>query len=187
MTQIYFVRHAEPNYRNHDDAARELSPRGQEDCRLVTEFLLDKGVSVVFSSPYRRALDTMRPFACAARLPIQHVADFRERRVDDKWIDDFDDFCRRQWADFEYRLPGGESLREVQQRNVAALQEVLLRYENQRIAIGGHGTAIASVLNHYDPSFGHAQFEHIRRLTPWIVRLDFEGDTFLGWEGFAIK
>ena len=187
MTQIYFVRHAEPDYRIHDDALRGLTPRGQADCALVTDFLADKGVTAVLSSPYLRALDTVRPFAAAARLPIQHVADFRERRVDSVWIEDFDTFCRQQWADFTYHLPGGECLQEVQTRNIAALQEVLAQHAGETVVIGGHGTAIATVLNHYDPSFGHAQFERMRRLMPWIVRLDFEGDVFLGWEGFVLK
>ena len=31
MTSIYFVRHAEPNYRNHDDLTRELSTKGLQD------------------------------------------------------------------------------------------------------------------------------------------------------------
>lgn len=187
MTQIYFVRHAEPNYRNHNDAERELSPRGAADCRLVTEFLLHKEITAVLSSPYRRAIDTVRPFAEHVRLPIEHVQDFRERRVDDGWIEDFDSFSRRQWADFDYRLDGGESLREVQLRNVAALECVLRERPGQRVVIGGHGTAISTVLNHYDPTFGHAQFEAIRRVMPWIVRLDFDGTTFLGWEGFTLK
>ncbi|MBQ2952138.1 MAG: histidine phosphatase family protein [Clostridia bacterium] len=187
MTQIYYVRHAEPNYRNHDDAARELSPRGQADCQLVTDFLLDKGIDVILSSPYRRAVDTLRPFAESVRLPIHHVADFRERKVDSEWIDDFDAFSRRQWADFDFRLDGGESLREVQARNIAALQAVLTEHAGQRIAIGGHGTAISAILNHYDPAFGYAQFDSIRRIMPWIVRMDFEGTAFLGWEGFVLK
>ena len=41
MTRVYFVRHAEPNYDNHDDALRELSPKGMEDRKLVTDFLAD--------------------------------------------------------------------------------------------------------------------------------------------------
>lgn len=187
MTQIYFVRHAEPNYRNHDDAGRELSPRGMEDRKLVTDFLLDKQIDAILSSPYRRALDTVRHFADTVRLPIEHVPDFRERRVDSAWIPDFDDFCRRQWADFDYRLECGESLREVQARNVAALEGVLRAHEGQCVVIGGHGTAISVLLNHYDPGFGHAQFEEIRRLMPWIVRLDFDGMTYLGMESFTLK
>lgn len=186
MTHIYFVRHAEPNYGNHDDVGRELTPRGLADRRLVTEFLLDKGVAAIYTSPYRRALDTIRPFAEAVRLPIVHVPDFRERRVDAAWIEDFDAFSRHQWADFDFRLPGGESLREVQDRNIAALMGLLRQHAGQSVVVGSHGTAISVILNHFDPAFGHAQFESIRRLMPWIVRLDFDGETFLGWEGFRL-
>lgn len=186
MTQLYFVRHAQPLYRNHDDAGRELSPKGMEDRKLVTAFLMDKGIDAVLSSPYARAADTVRDFADTVRLPIIHMQDFREREVAGEWIDDFDTFCRNQWADFEYRLPEGECLREVQERNIAGVMRVLRDYEGQRVAIGSHGTAIATVLNYFDPSFGYEGFESIRRLMPWIVRLDFAGTTFLGMEQFKL-
>lgn len=186
MTQLYFVRHAQPLYSNHDDAERELSPKGLEDRKLVTKFLMDKGIDAVLSSPYARALETVRHFADTMRMPIIHMADFRERGVASEWIDDFDTFCRSQWADFDFRLPGGECLREVQQRNIAGLNRVLREYEGQRVVIGGHGTSIATVLNYFDASFGYEGFESIRRLMPWIVRLDFEGDTFLGMEQFKL-
>ena len=186
MTQLYFVRHAHPLYRNHDDAGRELSPKGLEDRRLVTAFLLDKGIDAVLSSPYARAVDTVRDFADTVRMPIIHMADFRERLVAGHWIDDFDSFCRKQWADFDYRLPGGECLREVQKRNIAGVTRVLKAYPGQKVVIGGHGTSIATVLNHFDPTFGYEGFESIRRLMPWIVRLDFDGETFLGMEKFNL-
>ena len=54
------------------------------------------------------------------------------------------------------------------------------------MVIGGHGTSISTVLNHFDPTFGYEGFESIRRLMPWIVRLDFDGETFLGMEKFNI-
>ncbi len=37
MTKIYFVRHAQPNYNNHDDRLRELTPKGLEDRKKVTD------------------------------------------------------------------------------------------------------------------------------------------------------
>lgn len=187
MTHIYYVRHAEPNYHNHDDVGRELTARGHTDCSLVTDFLLDKDIHVILTSPYRRAVDTIRPFAERVRLPIIHVQDFRERKVDAEWIEDFDAFSRRQWADFDFHLEGGESLREVQTRNIAALTDVLRTHAGKNIVIGGHGTAVSTILNHYDPAFGYVQFERIRRIMPWIVRLDFDGTTFLRWESFVLK
>ena len=70
MTQLYFVRHAQPLYRNHDDAGRELSPKGLEDRKLVTAFLMDKSIDAVLSSPYARAADTVRHLAATA-LPLR--------------------------------------------------------------------------------------------------------------------
>lgn len=186
MTHIYFVRHAQPLYRHHDDAGRELSPKGMTDRKLVTAFLMDKEIDVILSSPYRRAVDTVRHFADTVRMPIIHVPDFREREISGEWIDDFDSFCRQQWADFTYHLPDGECLQKVQARNIAALDRVLTDYEGKRVVIGGHGTAISTVLHYFDPSFGYHGFESIRHLMPWIVRMDFEGGTFIGMEKFKL-
>lgn len=50
ITVVYFVRHAEPNYENHDDMTRELSAKGLKDRKLVTKFLMDKNIQIVLSS-----------------------------------------------------------------------------------------------------------------------------------------
>lgn len=39
MTNVYFVRHAHPNYENHDDLTRELTEKGLQDRKLVTELM----------------------------------------------------------------------------------------------------------------------------------------------------
>lgn len=117
MTRVYFVRHAQPNFNNHDDLTRELTEQGRRDRKLVTAFLKVKEIGAVFSSPYKRAVDTIKEFADAQGMEIELVSDFRERKVGDLWIENFDSFCKRQWDDFDYKLPAGESLREVKCRN----------------------------------------------------------------------
>ncbi|MBE5804103.1 MAG: histidine phosphatase family protein [Clostridiales bacterium] len=182
MTTVYFVRHAEPNYHNHDDLTRELSAKGMEDRHKVTRLLADLPVDAVLSSPFRRAVDTVKPLADSRGLPIRTVEAFRERRVDSCWIEDFNSFCQAQWADFDFRLTDGESLREVQARNVAALRAVLREYSGQTVVIGSHGTALSTIINRYDPAFGYEAFRQIRGLMPWVVRFTFEGEGFLAWE-----
>lgn len=177
MTKVFFVRHARPNCSNHDDLTRELSPEGLRDRALVTRSLTERGIGAVLSSPYRRAVDTVAQFAQTAGLEIQLDADVRERRVDEAWIEDFDAFCRRQWADFEYKLSDGETLREVQERNIRALERVLETHADQSVAIGSHGTALSTIIRYYDPSFGYAEFERIWDLMPWVVEFTFEGLT----------
>lgn len=180
MTTVYFVRHAQPDYSNHDDALRPLTPKGQADTALVTAYLEDKDIAAVFSSPYQRAVDTVRPFALQSGLQVQLVDDFRERRVDSCWIEDFDAFSRQQWEDFDYKLSDGECLREVQQRNVAALQGLLDAWAGKSIAIGSHGTALSTVIQQYRPSYGYADFCQMKSLMPWIVAFRFDDGQCVG-------
>lgn len=182
MTTVYFVRHAEPNYNNHDDMSRELSAKGLEDRKLVTQFLMDKGIDVVLSSPFKRACDTVAEFAVTKGFEIQTMDDFRERKIDSCWIEDFNAFSRAQWADFNYKLSDGECLKEVQERNIAALNHVLKIYEGKNIVVGSHGTALSTIINYYDSSFGFDDFEKIRGLMPWVVKFAFEGTLCVGME-----
>lgn len=186
MTRIYFVRHAEPNYSNHDNALRELSAKGMADRALVTDYLRDKGIAAVLSSPYKRAVDTVAPLADALGLPVETVDGFRERQISGAWIQDFDAYSRRQWADFSYKRSGGESLGEVERRNIAALDGVLARFPEQAVAVGSHGTALATILHHFRPRFGYNGFQRLRSLMPWIVRLDFAGAECAGIEAYNV-
>jgi len=180
LTTVYFVRHAQPNYENHDDMLRELTAKGLEDRKLVTKFLADKNVDVVLSSPFHRSIDTIRHFANSKGLEITIIEDFRERRIDSVWIEDFNGFCKKQWEDFTYKLSDGESLSEVQERNISALNQVLNDYAGKTIVVGSHGTALSTIVNYYDNSFGYAEFEKIRGLMPWVVEFTFDGQKCVG-------
>lgn len=186
MTTVYFVRHAEPNYNIHDDISRELTAKGLRDRKLVTEFLLGRHIDVVLSSPYKRAVDTISDFAEAAGLKIEIVKDFRERRIDNEWIADFNTFCRKQWENFDYKLSDGETLKEVQDRNIKALNKALDTYHGKNIAVGSHGTALSTIINYYDKTFGYYSFEKIRNLMPWIVKFEFEDNICLKIEQYNL-
>lgn len=186
MTHIYFVRHAEPNFNNHNDALRELSEKGMTDRKLVTDFLADKSIDVVLSSPYKRTVDTVKDFADTYGYEITTVDDFRERKVDSCWIEDFYSFTKRQWEDFDYKLTDGEPLNEVQDRNIRALKQVLASYENKNVVVGSHGTALSTIINYYLPTFGFSDFEKIKGLMPWVVCFKFDGEVCKQIEGYDL-
>lgn len=174
MTTVFFVRHAEPNYQNHDDASRELSLKGLADRKLVTEFLSNKLVNKVFSSPYKRAIDTIKDFTDKYNHQIILIDDFRERKVGNQWISNFSKFSAEQWSDFDYKLEDGESLKETQTRNVNALNKILKQNKDKTIVVGSHGTALSTIINYFDKSFAYSDFKKIQFLMPWIVRFDFK-------------
>jgi 2,3-bisphosphoglycerate-dependent phosphoglycerate mutase len=178
MTTVYFIRHAESDFSIKDDRTRPLTAKGSADCALVTEFLQNKKIDAILSSPYKRAVDTITGFAESVELPIHKVEDFRER--EHIWIDDWLPNAEKQWADFSYKIPGDESLAEVQKRNIAALKSVLRQYKNKNIVIGTHGLALSTIINFYDKSYGFDEFMKMVFITPWVVIMDFDENGCIG-------
>ena len=189
MTTIYFVRHAEADNSNRDSQNRSLTEKGMKDRALVTEFLLDKNIDVVLSSPFKRAVDTVTDFAKQISVEIEIIEDFRERKSDSDMprnTDFVNRFMEQQWMDFSYTYSDGESLAEVQERNIAALNEVLKRYKGKDIVIGTHGTALSTIINFYDKSYGFENYMAMVDLLPWIVRMDFSDDSCIGMEKYNL-
>jgi len=180
MTTVYFIRHAQADNTIRDGRIRPLTEKGMRDRALVTAFLRDKGIDVILSSPFKRAIDTIAPFAEKNNLEIQVIEDFRERRSDSDMPSnraDFVAFMERQWADFTYTFSDGECLADVQARNIAALREALAKYEGKTIAIATHGTTLSTIINFYDRSYNFQDFMAMLDILPWVVRMDFIGCT----------
>lgn len=177
-TRIYFVRHCEPDFSVREDRIRPLTEKGHQDATLLVERLLNKNIVQFYSSPYERTMDTVRPSAKAAGLEILQVEDFRERAVGG-WVEDFKAFAEMQWQNFEFKLEGGECLREVQERNVRALENLLQKHRGQCIGIGCHGTALCTLIHYFNPMFGFEQFMEIADKMPYILCFEFEDYTLM--------
>jgi len=186
VTTIYFIRHAEADNSNRDGRIRPLTEKGLTDRKLVTEFLLDKRIDAVLSSPFKRAVDTVADFAEKSCFEIEIVEDFRERQSDSDMNSrdnmDFTSFMERQWADFDYTFSDGECLADVQARNIAALSGVLHRYRDKTIVIGTHGTALSTIINHYDKTYGFDDFMAMVNILPWVVKMTFNEYGYIGME-----
>ncbi|MEA4831759.1 MAG: histidine phosphatase family protein [Oscillospiraceae bacterium] len=177
MTTVYFIRHAQSDNSVRDGRIRPLTEKGMADRVLVTEFLQNKSVDAIFSSPFKRAVDTIANFAEKNRFRIEAIEDFRERKSDSnmgKENIEFTSFMERQWADFNYTFSDGECLSEVQHRNIVALNEILNKYKDKCIVIGTHGTALSTIINYYDHTYGFEDFMSMVNILPWVVKMSFE-------------
>lgn len=185
-TTVYFVRHATSDHSNKDERTRGLTEKGLQDCQLVTEYLKDKSIDCLFSSPYQRSILTIQDFANKSELDIEFIEDFRERKVDSGWIENFEEFAKMQWHDFNYKLSDGETLHEVQNRNIHALKRLIKEYKNKNIAIGTHGTALSTIINYYQPTFQFDDFWIIVDIMPWIVKMTFDDEICLSIESINL-
>ncbi|GFK30358.1 phosphoglycerate mutase [Streptococcus canis] len=173
-TTFYFIRHAEPNDDNHDDVTRELTEKGIVANQAFASIPIDK----CYSSPYKRSVDTILPLAKSRDMKIITLSDLRERKLSDEWVKNFNEIAQKQWEDFNFKLSNGESLQEVQERNIKALNHMLSESQNQTVVIGTHGTALSTIINDYKPEFRYEAFNAIKHVFPWVVRFEFEGEVF---------
>lgn len=183
MVTVYFVRHAQPDPSCGYNPEFPLTEQGQRDALLVADVLKDKGITAVYSSSYLRAVQTVTPFAEEAGLEINKEYRLRERTAG-KWQGAFEDYgayISAQITDFGCKAEGGESLEEVRERCMEALQEITARHEGESIAVGIHGMALSAILRSFFPNFGEADFLQIVDLMPLVLRLDIEGGCCTGY------
>lgn len=173
MTKVYFVRHAEPVQDWADNRTRPLTEEGRADSRMVTEFFAGRHIDRIYCSPYRRSLDTIRETAEAHKLEI--VIDERLRERDARPGSNSREQIRLRWEDHERHEEGGESIAMVQRRNLEVLGEILSCCQGKTVVVGTHGTALSTILQHWNPDFGSEDFFRILDWMPYIVELDFEG------------
>ena len=185
MTTIYLIRHNEPDRSVEDDLTRPLTPKGREQIAEVTAYLKDKGIQAIYSSDCRRTLETISGFSQYSGLPIHADARLREGILgcpkEENPI-----HTMRQWLDFDYQLPVGESIRQVQSRMRQCIEEMLRQHGGQTIVVCSHGTAMSALINSYDPSFGWEQAKTVKRVWPWILRFEYdETGRFLRYEAMV--
>lgn len=178
MTKIYFVRHAQPEHAWEDDRTRPLTGEGRRDSAIVFEFLKDKHIDAFYSSPYKRSMDTIADSADFFGKDIITDEDLREREKGENGNNH--GMFHKRWADHNYHEEGGESIAMVQKRNMRALTEILRDNIDKEVVIGTHGTALSTILNFYDKSFGCDDFLRIVDRMPYVIELDFEGDKLVG-------
>ena len=155
MTEVYLIRHSE-KYRNFNNIINDdsfqlfnekiiLSINGEMLANKLANMEEMSNIEVVFASNYVRSIGTAKYIAYRNKIDVNIDKNFGERIYGINSIDGIiDDFNVKQWNDIDYKLPNGESRRDVTNRMYNALIRVINDYKNKRIAIVSHGTAISN-------------------------------------------
>lgn len=173
-TEIITVRHAKVEY-TPDDKERALSKEGKEQIKDVLKNLKHKEIDVIYSSPFIRAIDTIKSYAEYRNFKIHIVEDLKERKVSDHFIDDFETFAIKQWKDFDYKLPYGESLREVQERGIKVIEKIIKKNKGKTIVVGTHGTFLGVLLNHYEKKCDYIFWKNLQMPAIISIIIDSQG------------
>lgn len=174
-TRLFLVRHAHADYR--PDEMRPLSAKGRLDALRVADILEPEGPEAIYSSPYRRARQTVEPLARRLGLEIRQEPNLRERSMGESRQQDWETAVRRTWDDFTFAHPGGETNEQALRRAAAVRRAVDRHHRGERVVLATHGNLLVLLLHGLDPTLG---FELWRSLTfPDIYRLDMGSQRLL--------
>ncbi|MEZ4389994.1 MAG: histidine phosphatase family protein [Polyangiales bacterium] len=158
--QLVFVRHGESEgnragaFTGH--SASPLTARGRAQAEAVARALGDDGVSALYASDLRRAVETASPLAALTGLGLVTRRDLRERDMGE-WVGRTfadieanapEDWRRLRARDLDHRPPGAETHRECAARVGAALDEIVASHDEGSVVLVSHGVAIHHMLRH---------------------------------------
>ncbi|MCR9242814.1 MAG: histidine phosphatase family protein [Rhodobiaceae bacterium] len=151
-TRLFLIRHAVAA--PHPDIAEPdwpLTDAGRAQARDLAMLLGKEPIDAIWSSPYRRSVDTVAPLSDHLSRNVREHAGLRERCWSDAWLDSFLPHLERSFKEPDFKLPGGESAREALYRFEAALIEIAVVADGATIVIGTHGNVLSLFLRSLDP------------------------------------
>ena len=125
-----------------------LDEVGIAQAERLTERFVDADLAAVYSSPLERAIETAAPLAArlGVRLSIREaLAEIRYGEWTGRTLEELDRDPR--WRLYNTRrghtrIPGGETMLEVQARIVSEIERLALRHVDQSFAVVSHGDVI---------------------------------------------
>jgi broad specificity phosphatase PhoE len=127
VTEIWLVRHGDCYEGMEDGPDPPLSPLGRKQAAQLADRVRQLKPAAVYSSPYRRALETGRA-----------ITD--DVRVDPRLVEMAMDLSDEGQLDFK------ESPAKVMERMRAAIDDIAQANSGQRVIVVGHGAAIVTYI-----------------------------------------
>lgn len=129
----------------------QLSPLGRRQCVAVAEALAGEAIDAVIASPLTRALESAQVIADRLGLSVAvdprlmeiHAGVFQGHSWDEIEVRYPSEAAEWRTQDPDFRIPGGESRRDVMQRAGAALADVRETGYRQAIVVA-HGGSLSA-------------------------------------------
>jgi 2,3-bisphosphoglycerate-dependent phosphoglycerate mutase len=80
-TEVYFIRHAESDVSIKNDMERPLTNDGKNKSIKIVEKFNKVNFDNIYSSPYKRTIQSIEPLAKRQNKEIIIIDDFRERKT----------------------------------------------------------------------------------------------------------
>ncbi|WP_088050397.1 histidine phosphatase family protein [Virgibacillus dakarensis] len=171
MKKIFLVRHCSAVGQHKDSP---LTKEGIRQARQLSTFFARQNIEFdkIISSPYLRAIESIKPYAEQINSRIEVNENLRERILSEEPIDDWLDVLEQSFIDLDFALPGGESGNDCIRRANSVLESLYSNNALSNIIIVSHGNLITLLLKYYDNTFGFDHWKRLRNPDVFVITLD---------------
>lgn len=161
MTQLLLIRHGQTDFNDEGRLQGQLdvplNARGVEQARRMAQALKGAQIHAIYSSDLQRARATARELAEVTGLPVRidprlrevHLGEWQGKLAKDVQTAESDIYWQRRKYPAVVAPPGGETAIQVQERLLAAINDIVERHPAETAAIVSHGFAIAVTLAYF--------------------------------------
>jgi broad specificity phosphatase PhoE len=155
---VYLIRHGETDWnvekRCQGFSDSELNATGRRQAEAIGKHLSKVRLSGIYSSTLKRAYDTASAIARYHSVQVKPLDELRELNQGEfegltltELVENHSDFLAKWFREpADVRLPGGETLREMQERAWAALEKIIEANSDGSAAVVSHNLCNLSLL-----------------------------------------
>ncbi|HDR5272065.1 MULTISPECIES: histidine phosphatase family protein [Bacillus cereus group] len=175
MKTLILVRHCKAE--GQEESALLTQEGQQQAIDLMTHLLnLNFKIDKIISSPYERAVKTIKPFAEEVGLEIHTDERLSERRLSNAPITNWLDILKHTFDDIDFSVEGGESTREATERAITLIKEQM-HSEKQITLMVTHGNLMTLILKHFDERFGFKEWANLTNPDIYKITIQEENST----------
>jgi len=160
MTQLLLIRHATNDYVDSKRLAGwtpgvHLNETGRKEAEALAQRLAPVPLAAIFSSPLERAVETAAAIARPRGLKVEVREALGEVQYGEWTGQRLEDLAKTElWRCVQFhpsgvRFPGGEAIREMQARAVAAVEVICEAFPEDTVAIVSHADVIKAIAAHF--------------------------------------
>ncbi|MDM5236608.1 MULTISPECIES: histidine phosphatase family protein [Bacillus cereus group] len=170
MKKIIVIRHCSATGQERD---AELTVTGKNQANILATFLLENHLQIdhIISSPFVRAIDSIRPYALQTKLSIQEDERLAERVLSDAPMDDWMQKLESTFTNIDIAFSGGESTKQAMDRAISLIQDIL-KLEHDTTLLITHGNLLTLILKHFDSTIGFSEWKTLTNPDMYEITID---------------
>ncbi|MCU6713048.1 histidine phosphatase family protein [Paenibacillus sp. J5C_2022] len=168
VKNIFFIRHCQAE---GQDPSAQLTEEGTRQSYLLAEFLKRYQIDQIITSPFLRAIESIKPLCKEINLDYSIDNRLEERNLSSIDLENWMDFLKESYDDLDVAHEGGESSRQAMSRGLEVINEII-KGPNHNVILVTHGALLSLILKYFDNDVGFEEWKSLTNPDIYLLRIE---------------